>query len=61
MPFSNDGGLIAGLLHKLGKGLLGPVEFVPVSQETILVGILSSLDRGSLRTADRVGYVAALE
>jgi hypothetical protein len=48
-------------LEELWKGLLGAVELVPVNEETIGMGILSGLDCGSHRTADRVGDVALLE
>ena len=61
MPFADHRGLIAGLLHQFREGLLGSVELVSISQKAILMRILSSLNGGPLRAANRVGYVATLE
>ena len=55
MPFSNNGRLIADLLQKLWKRLLGSVEFVVVGAKTVDVTVLSRLNDGSAGTADSIG------
>lgn len=61
MPLADHRSGVARLAKKLGEGLLGSIELVPVDEEAVGVGVLAGLDGGPHWSADRVGHVALLE
>ncbi len=58
VPLPNHGCLVAGLLQKLGKGLLATVKHVSVGIVGITVGmaVLACKHAGTTRSAQRIGY-----
>lgn len=62
VPFSEEGGLVAGGLQEFGEGGLRAIEAsVCVIVEAVAMRVLTGEERCATRTADRIGYQAAIE
>lgn len=61
MRLAKNRSLIAGILQKLGKRLLIPIERIPIVHKAVLMAVLPGLNHRAAGPADGVGAEAVFE